>query len=89
MLEIIKEEAKTKEEALENILKQTNLTQDDFFLKSDLSHFWLDNVVKITLLFFDISAGFIGAMISEFWEESSFPIILILRRSPKWKNTKT
>ena len=35
MLEIIKEEAKTKEEALENILKQTNLTQDDFFLKSD------------------------------------------------------
>lgn len=35
MLEIIKEEAKTKEEALENILKQTGLTQDDFFLKSD------------------------------------------------------
>lgn len=35
MLEIIKEEAKTKEEALENILKQTNLTQDDLFLKSD------------------------------------------------------
>ncbi|MCI5552906.1 MAG: KH domain-containing protein [Tenericutes bacterium] len=35
MLEIVKEEAKTKEEALENILKKTNLTQDDFFLKSE------------------------------------------------------
>ena len=35
MLEIVKEEAKTKEEALENIFKKTNLTQDDFFLKSE------------------------------------------------------
>lgn len=35
MLEIVKEEAKTKEEALENILKKTNLTQDDFFLNSE------------------------------------------------------
>lgn len=35
MLEIIKEEAKTKEEALEIILNKTNLTKDDFFLKSE------------------------------------------------------
>lgn len=35
MLEIIKEEAKTKEEALEIIINKTNLTKDDFFLKSE------------------------------------------------------
>lgn len=35
MLEIIKEEAKTKEEALEIILNNTGLKQDDFFLKSE------------------------------------------------------
>ena len=35
MLEMFKEEAKTKEEALEIILNKTNLTKDDFFLKSE------------------------------------------------------
>lgn len=35
MLEVIKEEAKTKEEALEIILSKTNLTENDFFLKSE------------------------------------------------------
>lgn len=35
MLEIIKEESKTKEEALEIILNKTGLSQDDFFLKSE------------------------------------------------------
>lgn len=35
MLEIKKYEAKTKEEALENALKELNLTRDDLFLKSE------------------------------------------------------
>ena len=35
MLEIIKEEAKTKEEALEIILNKTSLKEEDFFLKSE------------------------------------------------------
>lgn len=35
MLEHIKEEAKTKEEALEKILKTTNLKEEDLFLKSE------------------------------------------------------
>lgn len=35
MLEVIKEEAKTKEEALKMILLKTNLTEEDFFLKSE------------------------------------------------------
>ena len=35
MLEVIKEEAKTKEEALEIILSKTNLQENDFFLKSE------------------------------------------------------
>ena len=35
MLEMFKEEAKTKEEALEIILNKTNLKQEDFFLKSE------------------------------------------------------
>ena len=35
MLEIIKEEAKTKEEELEIILNKTSLKEEDFFLKSE------------------------------------------------------
>lgn len=35
MLEIYKEEAKTKEEALNLILNKTNLNKEDFFLKSE------------------------------------------------------
>lgn len=35
MLEIRKYEAKTKEEALDNALKELNLTRDDLFLKSE------------------------------------------------------
>lgn len=35
MLEIINEEAKTKEEALEKILNKNNLKQEDLFLKSE------------------------------------------------------
>lgn len=35
MLEVIKEEAKTKEEALKIILSKTNLKEEDFFLKSE------------------------------------------------------